>query len=441
MRFITLCILTLSLLTPAYANMSKVTEFTLPNGLKIIVKEDHRAPVVISELWYKVGASYEPDGISGISHALEHMMFRGTKKYGPGVLKKIIADNGGDINAFTDYDCTGYYELLDVAKLPLALELEADRMHGLLLDTKAFSKEKQVILEELRMRVLDNPQARTYERFMAAAFIANPYHRPVIGWPSDIENLTAQDLRKWYEDWYAPNNAILVVVGDVKPQHVYQLAQKYFAPLPERAVPQLKPQPDLSPLGKRTVEVNVPAKLPWLLMGYNVPSLKSAKNEWEPYALEMAAAILDGSDSARFTRDLVRGQQLAVQVGASYDLYARLDSLFVLDGTPAPGHNVQQLQTAFTKEIKVLQTTLISKQELEQVKAGFIADKIYAKDSIAEEASEIGSLESIGLSWRIGEQYEERIKAVTPAQIRKVAQKYFTPDHLTVATLKPEGKS
>jgi zinc protease len=437
MRFIAIILLALSFISPAYAADGQVSELTLKNGLRIIVKEDHRAPVVISEVWYKVGASYEPDDISGISHAVEHMMFRGTKKYGPGVLKRIIADQGGDINAFTNYDYTGYYEVLAVDKLPIAFRLEADRMHGLLLRKKLFSKELQVILEELRMCVLDDPQARTYERFTAVAHISSPYRRPVMGWPSDVEYLTVKDLRKWYHSWYAPNNAILVVVGDVKPQQVYKLAKKYFAKLRKKSIPKLKPQPELQPLGKRTVIVKVPAKIPLLIMGYNVPTLKTVKEKWEAYALEVAANILAKGNSSRLARNLIRGSQIAVSADAGYPLYSRLDDLFLLDGTPAPKHSIKELQDAFLNQIHELQTTLVSNKELDRIKAQVIADKIYAKDSIANQAQEIGSLETVGLSWRDAEQYVQRIEAVTPNQIQAVAKKYLIAERLTIGILQP----
>lgn len=391
----------------------------------------------MSEIWYKVGASYEPDGISGISHAVEHMMFRGTKKYGPGILKRTIADNGGDINAFTDQDYTGYYEVLAADKLPIAFKLEADRMHGLLLNQLLFSRELQVILEELRMRTLDDPQARTYERFAAVAHTASPYRRPVIGWPSDVEHLTIKDLRAWYDRWYAPNNAILVIVGDVSPAHVYILAKKYFSTVKSRQIQPLKPQPELKPLGERTVTVKVPAKLPWLLMGYNVPVLKTVKERWEAYALEVAAGILAQGSSARLSRDLIRGKQIAVDADADYPLYSRLDDLFLLAGTPAPKHTIKELKNAFLSEIHRLQISLVSKQELARVKAQVIADKIYGKDSIENQAQEIGSLEVVGLNWHDGEQYVQRIEAVTPNQIQAVAKKYLIPNRLAIGILHP----
>ena len=222
-----------------------VHEYHLKNGLTLLVKEDHRAPVVISEIWYKVGSSYEPNGTTGISHALEHMMFRGTGKFGPGVLEKIVSENGGEQNAFTDSDFTAYYQKFSVDKLAVSFELEADRMRNLLLRPQDFLKEIQVVMEERRMRVDDNPQEILLERLNAAAFVASPYHHPVIGWKNDLQNMTVEDLRKWYQTWYAPNNAILVVVGDVNPNLVYQLAQTYFSNLKPIILPKIKPKKEI----------------------------------------------------------------------------------------------------------------------------------------------------------------------------------------------------
>lgn len=437
MRLLTILILIVGFILPAYSDTGKVSEYKLANGLKLIVREDHRAPVVVSQIWYKVGASYEPDGISGISHALEHMMFRGTKKYSPGVLKKIIADNGGNINAMTDYDYTMYYEVLAADKLPLAFKLEADRMHGLLLNRRLFEKELQVILEEWRMRTQDDPQAKTYERFAAVAHVSSPYRRPVIGWHSDIQNLTTQDLRRWYQTWYAPNNAVIVVVGDVKPRRVYKLAKKYFALLKINTIPQLKPQLEQQPLGERTVTVNAHAELPWLIMGYNVPTLKTAEKKWQAYAFEVASAVLAVGNSSRLARQLIRGQQVAVAADADYPLYERLDGLFLLEGVPAPKHDVKQLQQAFLQQIKQLQTTLVTKEELARIKAQLIANKVYSKDSIESQAAEIGSLEAVNLSWHEADRYIQHIKAVTPQQIQLVAKKYLIESRLTVGILQP----
>jgi len=414
-----------------------VHSWQLPNGLQLFVQEDHRAPVVVSQVWYKVGSSYEPFGITGISHAVEHMMFKGTPEYGMGEFSRIIAENGGDENAFTDYDYTGYYQLLDAAKLPIAFELEADRMRHLTLDKDEFAKEMQVIMEERRMRTEDNPHGKAYERWMAAAHISTAYHHMPIGWMHDLQHMTVEDLRAWYQQWYAPNNALLVVVGDVVPEKVHELALKHFGALPSSVLPDLKPQFEIPPLGKRSVTVKAQAQVPWLGMCYNVPSLKNDIESNEPYVLNVIAAVLDGGRSGRFSQNLTRGQEIAADANAWYNPYARLSSLFMIEATPAPGHTIAQLEAAILKEIKRLQTTLVSEEELQRVKARAISSRTYALDSISRQANEIGSLEAVGLSWKLRDEYLARIVAVTPKEIKTIAKKYLAIDRLTVLNLKP----
>ena len=211
--------------------LARVYEFELDNGLKLLVKEDHRAPVVVTQVWYKVGGSYEYDGITGISHALEHMMFKGTEKFPPGEFSRVISENGGRDNAFTGPDYTSYFQTLEKTRLPISFELEADRMRYLTLSNEEFIKEIEVVKEERRLRTEDNPQSFLYETAKATAFQTSPYRFPVVGWMQDLSSMTIDDLSSWYEKWYAPNNATVVVVGDVDPYHVYALAYKYFSPL------------------------------------------------------------------------------------------------------------------------------------------------------------------------------------------------------------------
>jgi zinc protease len=428
---------TILLFSIGHVYAGQVHEYQLNNGLKVLVKEDHRAPVAVSQVWYKVGSSYEPRGITGISHALEHMMFRGSLHYGPGEFSRIIADNGGEQNAFTSYDYTAYYELLDADKLPIAFQLEADRMHNLLLREQDFKNEIQVVMEERRMRTDDNPQALTYERFMAAAHVANPYHHPTVGWMSDLQDMKIQDLRDWYHQWYAPNNAILVVVGDVDPEKIHQLAEKYFGGLKPRQLPLLKPSPEINAPGKRVITVAAPAKLPWVIMGYNTPVLKNYPQSSDIYALLVLSGILAQGDSARLQKDLVRGQRIAASADSDYDPYARLDNLLTLSGTPAEGHTIKDLYAALQAEVKKLQESLVTPQELERVKAQVIANKVFQEDSISYQANEMGSLVAIGLPWQEADNYVKRIQAVTPQQIQAVARKYLIPQRLTVAILKP----
>lgn len=414
-----------------------VHEYQLKNGLKILVKEDHRAPVVASEIWYRVGSSYEPGGLTGISHVLEHMMFKGTKKYGPGEFSKIISSLGGRENAFTSYDYTGYFQLLERSHLQTSFKLEADRMRNLLLDQEEFKKEIEVVKEERRLRTEDNPSALTYERFVAAAYVSSPYQQPIIGWMDDLNHLKLEDIEDWYDQWYAPNNATLVVVGDVQPEQVLKLAKKYFGRIKARELPAIKPQREVTPLGERRIQVRVPAKVPILMMGYQVPVLTTAKVEWEPYALTVLAAVLDGGASARFAKELIRGQQIAASAGAGYNMAARMDSLFMFDAVPAPGKTVVEVEEAILKQIAQLKSESVSAAELARIKAQVRAEDVYQQDSIYYQARLLGSLDSVGLDYRLIDSYADRIEQVTAEQVRQVAVKYLVPDRLTTAVLQP----
>ena len=419
-------------------SQSATHEYQLKNGLKLIVREDHRSPIVLSSIWYRVGGSYEHDGITGISHMLEHMMFKGTKHYAPGVLIKTVTENGGQQNAMTSNDFTAYYQQWAKDKLPLSFKFEADRMRNLTLQQDLYNKEHQVVMEERRMRVDDNPQALMMERFNAAAFVNNPYHHPVIGWMTDVKHLTLDNLRSWYHQWYAPNNATLVVVGDVNPNKVYYLAQKYFDTIKAQPLPKTKPRHEVKGLGTRHIEVDVPAKLPILVMGYNVPSLVTAKENWQPYALDMLSSILSGSASSRFQRDLIRGDQVAVSASASYNPFQLHSGLLKLVGIPAVSNTIPQLEQSFKKEVKRKQTTLVTTDELERVKAQLIASKVFEKDSMMYQMYMLGIPESIGLSWKVAEDYDQQIAKVTPQQIKAVAQTYLIPANLTIGVLKPQ---
>ncbi len=424
------------LILPAFAAPA-VHEFQLDNGLKVLVREDHRAPVMVSQIWYKVGSSYEPLGMTGISHALEHMMFKGTPYVGPGEFSRIIAANGGSQNAFTSRDYTVYFQQLENDKLAVSFRLEADRMRHLLLAEEAVGKELQVVAEERRLRTEDSPEGLAYEQFTVTAFLTSPYRNPVIGWMSDMESLQVEDLRRWYEQWYAPNNATLVVVGDVDPQQVLALAKRYFGSLPPGGLPVLKSVPEIPQRGERRVIVKTPAELPYVLLGYKVPVLKTAEQPWEPYALQVLAGILDAGNSARLSRNLIRGQQLAASAEASYSMISRLNDLFVLAGNPVPGRNVVELEQALRGEVQRLHEELVSPEELARVVAQVIAADVYQRDSLFYQGMRMGILETVGLGWNALDDYVERVQAVTPEQIRKVARQYLVDERLTVATLEP----
>ncbi len=415
----------------------KATEHKLANGLKVLVKEDHRSPVVVSQVWYKVGSSYEPGGITGISHMLEHMMFKGTDKHPVGEFSRIIAENGGDENAFTGQDYTAYFQTMAADKLEVSLELEADRMRNLHLLPEELKKELEVVTEERRMRTDDNPQGKMAEHFNAMAYSNSPYKHPVIGWPADIANYTVEDLQAWYQRWYAPNNATLVIVGDVKTPEVFAMAEKYFGPLKPSDIKPIKPQTEIEQLGLRRMTVKVPAKLPSIVMGYKVPALKTVNNEWEAYALEVLAGVLDGGSSARLTSGLVRGKQVAVSAGAGYGLTSRLSDLFELEATPTEGKTLQDMETALKAEIAKLQKTPISEEELSRIKAQVSASAVYERDSNFYQAMQLGMLETVGLGWQKADEYVEKVNQVTAAQVQEVAKKYLIDDRLSIAYLEP----
>ncbi|MDZ7751629.1 MAG: pitrilysin family protein [Gammaproteobacteria bacterium] len=415
-----------------------VSEFMLDNGLKVLVKEDHRAPVAVSQLWYKVGSSYEHDGITGLSHMLEHMMFKGTERHGPGEFSRLLAAAGASDNAFTGRDYTAYYQHLGVDKLELALRLEADRMTNLLLDREEFLKERDVVAEERRLRTEDRPNSRVYEQFMAAAYLAGPYGQPVIGWMNDIENYTIEDLEAWYGRWYAPDNAVLVVAGDVEPAAVRALAEEHFGAIPAAGTPPPKPRQEPPQTGIRRIELSIPARLPYLVMGYKAPNIQTAGEEWEPYALTVLAAILDGGSSARLQRELVRGAEVAASASADYSLYQRLPGLFTLSGIPADDTPVAALEAALGEVVERLRQELVSAAELERVKTQVVAEDVFQRDSVFYQALRLGMLETIGLDWRLDEAFVAAIRAVTAEQVRTVARRYLGPDTLTVAVLDPQ---
>jgi len=422
---------------------ANVESFTLDNGMKIYVQEDHRSPVVVSQVWYRAGALDEVNGKTGVAHVLEHMMFKGTKNIKPGQFSRLIAAAGGKENAFTGMDYTCYFQQLEKSKLPLSMRLEADRMNNLVITDEEFAKEINVVMEERRWRTDDKPQSKVNEQFQALTFRAHPYGRPIVGHMNDLENMTAADAREWYRNWYAPNNAILVVVGDVKAKDVYKLAKEHFGPIKARPLPSRKPQVEPEQLGERRAVVKAPGKLPYLAMGFHAATLpnhgKTTDTDWEPYALEVLAGVLSGNASARLNQKLVREQSLALSVSAYYGSVSRgQESQFELTGTPAEGKTVADLEAALLEQIELIKTNGVTQKEMDRVKAAEIAADVYKRDSMFYQAMQIGQLETMGYSWRLLDDYAEKLNAVTSEQVQAVAKKYLIKDNMTVATLDPQ---
>ncbi len=423
------------LLTAAHANPY---ETTLPNGLRVIVKEDHRAPTAVQMVWYRIGSMDEIDGSSGVAHVLEHMMFKGTPSVGPGEFNKRVAAAGGRDNAFTSRDYTAYFQQVPKEKLDDVMQLEADRMRHLNVDTKEFAQEIKVVMEERRMRTDDNPQAKLFEQMNAVAFQAHPYRRPIIGWMNDIETMTAADAKAWYDTWYVPNNAYVVVTGDVEHKAVFALAEKYYGGLAGRALPPRRQQVEPVQEGPRQVTVKAPAELPVLIMAYKAPILRDVDQDSEPYALEMLASILDGHDAARFNKKLVREDKVALSIGVGYDNTARGPGMFYFSGSPSEGRTVGDLEAALRAEIARIQKDGVSEQELKRAKAQLVAGQVYKMDSMFGQAMEIGQIEAVGLPYRKIDRMLEKLQKVSAAEVQAVAKKYFTDDTLTVGILDPQ---
>ncbi len=437
--FTRLCVFAVAILFSAgAAAQMQTSEHRLANGLRVIVKEDHRAPTVVSMVWYKAGSTDEVNGSTGVAHVLEHMMFKGTKAVPNGEFSKRIASAGGRDNAFTSKDATGYHQQLHKSQLPLAFELEADRMANLVLSPDEFAKEIRVVMEERRLRTEDRAQSLVYEQLMATAFIAHPYRTPTVGWMSDLLSMTWHDARDWYDRWYAPNNAIIVVAGDVNPAEVFALANKYFGTLKPRTLPERKAQDEPPQRGIRRIEVKAPAEQPSLLMAYRVPILHDIEKDWEPYALEMLAGVLDGHAAARLNSALVRTEKIANAVGAGYESTQRGPGLFMVSGVPSAGKSAADLEQAIRRELAKIVNDGITNDELKRVKAQVVSSQVFQRDSIYYQASQIGSLEIGGYPHKAIDTMIEKLRQVTPEQVQAVAKKYLLDDSLTVAVLDPQ---
>jgi zinc protease len=428
----------LALSMTAVQVLAETYEKTLDNGLKLIVKEDRRAPTAVQMVWYRAGSMDEVDGQSGVAHVLEHMMFKGTPNFGPGEFNKRVAAAGGRDNAFTSRDYTAYFQQVPKDKLEEMMKLEADRMYHLSLEAKEFASELKVVIEERRLRTEDEPTARLHEQMNGVVFQASPYRRPVIGWMNDLENMTVEDAKDWYNTWYVPNNAVVVIVGDVDYPQVLKWADKYYGGLPPGVLPKRRPQEEPPQQGVRRLTVKAPADLPQVVLSYKVPGIRDVEKDVDPFALDVLSSILDGHDAARFTRRLVKESRLAVSANAGYDGLNRGPAVFQLSGAPAPGKNIADLEAALRAEVAKVASDGVSEAELQRARAQLIASETYKRDSMFAQAMEMGMMETVGFSWRDTDRIIARLKTVTAAQVKDVAARYFSDDVLTVAVLDPQ---
>ncbi|RRD56082.1 insulinase family protein [Comamonadaceae bacterium OH2545_COT-014] len=426
------------------AASAAIHQTVLPNGLTLIVKPDRRAPTAVHMLWVRVGSMDEVDGLSGLAHMLEHMMFKGSDTLAPGEFSRRVAALGGQENAFTSLDFTGYYQQVPAHRLADVMALEADRFAHNRWPDDEFTREMAVVKEERRLRTDDNPRARLHEQQMAAAFMASPYHRPVIGWMGDLDSMTADDVRAFHRHWYVPANAAVVVVGDVDPAAVQALAEKTYGRIPARAVPARKPRPEPVQTGLRRIEVKAPAEQAVVSLAFKAPRLDgldaSPAND-DALALTVLAAVLDGYQGARLERALTQGpRRVADAVHTSNGLMGRGPQLFTLYGVPAKGRTPAELEAALRAEVARIAQNGIGAAELARVKTQWVASQTYKRDSVMGQAQELGHQWALGLPVDADERLIERLRTVTAEQVQAVARRYFGDDQLTVATLVPQPR-
>ena len=442
-RWCLACALALTQLTASAQSAPVPQQFTLSNGMTLIVKVDPRAPTAVHMLWVRVGSMDEVDGVSGVAHVLEHMLFKGTAKVKQGEFSRRVAALGGRENAFTNKDYTGYYQQIPAKRLAEVMALEADRFANNQWPDIEFTKEIEVVKEERRMRTEDSPRMLMYEQLYATQFVASPYRRPVIGWMNDLDAMTPQDARDFYRRWYVPANAAIVVVGDVDVTEVKRLAESTYGQIPPGVVPARKPREEPVQTGTRRVLVKAPADQAYLALSWKVPNFsgfEATDDNRDALALTLLAAVLDGYNGARLDRALAQGEgRLADRAGASNTMSGRGPQVFMLDAVPAKGKTPEQLEAALRAQIAKIAKEGVSEAEMRRVKAQWMASNVYQRDSIFNQARELGGSWIEGMPLDSAERLLESLNTITPAHVQAVAAKYFGDDTLTVATLLPQA--
>ncbi|MAL78660.1 MAG: peptidase M16 [Sneathiella sp.] len=411
---------------------------TLDNGLEVVVLEDHRAPIVTHMVWYKIGAADEKPLKSGIAHFLEHLMFKGTKSLAPGEFSAIVAKNGGQENAFTSYDYTAYFQNVSVDKLPLFMKMEADRMQNLQLTDDVVAPELKVVLEERSQRTDNTPGGQFSEQFNAAQYMAHPYGTPIIGWRHEIEGLTTQDALDWYNTYYAPNNAILIVAGDVKAEDVFTLAEKYYGPIPAKEIPERERVQEPPQLAKRVVEMSDSrVRQPSWRQSYLGPVSRQT-DPAELRALEVLGRILGGGVTSRLYNDLVVDGKIATNAGAYFNSGAYDNTSFLLYGSPTPDHSIEDVEAAVKTIIRDVMTNGITEKELARAKKQMLADAIYARDSMQGAANIFGAALANGESIENIVNWPQQISDVTAEDVKAAANMIFDERQSVVGRLLPE---
>ncbi|EJM70555.1 putative Zn-dependent peptidase [Pseudomonas sp. GM49] len=427
-------------LMAAAASPPATQEFSLDNGLKVVVREDHRSPIVTAQLWIKVGSSYEPPGQSGLSHALEHMVYKGSSKACAGEFAAILEKLGASENALTGTDYTTFYQTLPSSRTGVAFEILADLMSTAELDAQDFALELKVIQEERRMRVDDEIAASAHERLNSIAYPASGNRTPTFGWMHDLQRMNAVQLQQWYQAWYSPDNATLVVVGDVAPERIKALAQQYFGHLQRRVTPVALAPLELASAGERSLTLHEPVASPRLIMSFNAPSLATALDRRTAHALRLLNMLLAGSSSARIKQQLQLGEAIFTEAHSEYDAFNRGDSLLTITTQLNPDklNDPDEALARLWQVIESLKSKAPEPAELERAKNLLIANTVYAQDDLERQAYNLGLLETIDLDWRLVDQDTDELNKVTPLDIQQVAKTYLTRERLSTAKILPE---
>ncbi|MFQ5589078.1 MAG: M16 family metallopeptidase [Nitrospiria bacterium] len=427
-------LLTLFFVNPLHATAIQKT--VLDNGLNVVLWEEHKAPVVTFQIWYKVGSRNEVSGKTGLSHLMEHMMFKGTEKYGKGAFSRIVAKNGGTENAFTGNDYTAYFENLSADRIGLSLELESDRMQHLLIDPEEFLLERDVVMEERRTRTDDDPYSYLVENLYAIAFLVHPYHTPVIGWMSDLENLSREDIAAHYRTYYVPNNATIVAVGDFDAEALLEKIKRHFGTIPQGPDPPQRVPPEPEQIGMRRSIVKREAQLPFVFIGYPAPNYTSP----DTYALTVLSNILSNGKSARLYHSLVYTQQIALETGGYYSGLTTDPEIFYLYATAQKGTTPEALEAALDAEIRRIQTEGVTQKELEKAQNQIEAEYLMASDSNFYRGMQVGTAETVGAGYQYVLDYTAEIRKVTTEDVRRAAQTYLIEDKKNVGILIPKTK-
>ncbi|MBM4441837.1 MAG: insulinase family protein [Candidatus Rokubacteria bacterium] len=405
---------------------------TLDNGLRVLLQEDHRSPIVTFQTWYRVGSRNEARGHTGLAHFLEHMMFKGTPTYGRGQFARLVEQNGGQDNAFTSQDVTSYYVNMVADKIDLVIDLEADRMQNILLDAKEIDSERQVVIEERRTRTEDDPGGLLGEEVGATAFRAHPYGQPIIGWNEDLRRITPEELRAFYKTYYVPNNALVVAVGAFKAPELLEKIKAKFGTIPRGTEPPPVTAVEPRQNGERRVVVRKQAQLPIVYIAYHVPNQRSD----DAPALEVLSTILSSGRSSRLYRSLIYDRQLALDAGGDYSWFSFDPNLFWFWATAMPGQTPETLEKELLAEMAKLEKEPVTDVELQRVRNQIEAAFVYQEDSIHRRAALLARFELIG-GYAQKDRYLERIRAVTAADVQRVARTYFKDQGKNLGVLLP----